>query len=227
MKVPVFCFFCFISTISYSQKDTENIAFKVNADLVSRYVWRGSDYFNSPAVQPDMEIAYKNIVGVGARGSMSIANQPIQETDWFVYTNVYKFSFYIYDYFYMNNQLANNHYFNYKSSKTGHTISADLSYTFSAQYPFAILASYNVWGNDTLHSSYVELSYTPTKYPIQIFCGGTFDKGWYGHKAGIVNVGVQLKKDIIINDKLSLPFKIQCIVNPMTENIFIVAILSL
>ncbi len=226
MKKIFFIGLIIITTNAFSQNDSVTFLFKANADIASRYVWRGADYFNSPAIQPDMEIVYKNHIGIGAWGSVSIDNQPVQETDWFVFANIYKFSLYLYDYFFMN-QTINNHYFDYNSSTTGHTLSADLSYTISDKFPLTMLVAYNFYGNDSLNSTYVEFSYAPKKYPLQIFCGGTFDKGWYGNQAGIVNAGIQIKKDIEINNKLSLPLKLQCIVNPMTGNIYIVAILSL
>lgn len=215
-----------ISSYISAQNDSAKMQLKVNADIVSRYIWRGSDYFNSPAIQPDMELVFNNNFGIGAWGSMSFTSQPIQENDLFIFANFKHFSVYVYDYFYMN-QNTENHYFNYKDKETGHTLSTDISYTISEKIPFSLLASYNFWGNDTLNSSYVEISYSFKKQPIRILCGGTFQKGWYGNGAGIVNAGIQFTKNIKITEQYELPIDIQCVINPQKENIFIVALIHL
>jgi len=158
MKFSIIVSIFFTASLVSAQTDSSNIQFKVNADIASRYIWRGSDYFNSAAIQPDMELIYKDKIGIGAWGSFSFSNQPIQENDLFIFANINHFSIYIYDYFYMN-QIVNNAYFNYDSKKTGHTLSADISYKISENFPLTILASYNFWGNDTLHSQYFELNY--------------------------------------------------------------------
>jgi len=226
MRLFSIVFSLLFAYVASAQNDSSSMQFKVNADIASRYIWRGSDYFNSPAIQPDMELVYKNKIGIGAWGSFSFANQPIQENDLFVFANIHHFSIYVYDYFYMN-QNANNHYFNYNDKKTGHTLSADLAYKISENFPLTILASYNFWGNDTLHSQYFELSYSLKKYPVQIFLGATTDNGWYGNGLGIVNTGIQFSKEIKIGEQFSIPFDIQCIVNPQKENIYLVALIHL
>lgn len=219
-------FILLLSQVVSAQNDSLSVQLKVNVDVVSRYIWRGCDYFNSPAIQPDMEAVYKNKIGIGAWGSISVAQQPVQESDIFVFANIGHFSFYIYDYFYMN-QYADNHYFNYNSKQTGHTLSTDVSYTISDKIPLTLLASYNFWGNDTLHSSYVELSYSFKKQPIKLFCGATFDKGWYGNGTGVVNTGIQFSRSLKITDHFDLPIDLQCIINPQKENIFLVALIHL
>ena len=47
----------------------------IGADVVSRYVWRGTDYGNAVAVQPGIETAVGPIA-VGAWGSWSISPGP-------------------------------------------------------------------------------------------------------------------------------------------------------
>ena len=47
----------------------------IGADVVSRYVWRGSDYGNAAAVQPGIETAVGPVT-FGAWGSWSISPGP-------------------------------------------------------------------------------------------------------------------------------------------------------
>ena len=70
--------------VNAQQADTtkSNWDNSVYADLVSRYVWRGSDFGNSPAIQPGLDISYKNFT-VGAWGSASLASLNLQEADLF------------------------------------------------------------------------------------------------------------------------------------------------
>ncbi len=226
MKQLFFFISFFIVSGLYAQNDSNAFQLKVNVDIASRYIWRGSDYFNSPCIQPDMELVYKDKIGIGAWGSFCFASQPIQENDLFIFTNLGNFSVYIYDYFYMN-QTDTNYYFNYKDKETGHTLSCDISYKISEDLPLNILLSYNFYGNDTLHSTYLELSYTMKKKPVSFFAGATFDKGWYGDEAGVVNTGIQFSKEIKITEHYSLPVDVRCIVNPQRENIFLTAIIHL
>lgn len=211
---------------SIAQNDSAMFQTKISTDFVSRYIWRGIDYFNSPAIQPDIELMFKEKVGIGAWGSFSFTNQPIHETDLFLFFQSKHFTIYLYDYFYMN-QLINNHYFDYSQKSTGHTFSLDLSYTVSESIPLTILASYNFYGNDTLHSNYAELSYKFKEKPIEIFMGGTFSKGWYANTAGIVNTGIKINKKIEINDHLNIPTYVSLIFNPTAQNIYIVASFTL
>ncbi|GAB4455076.1 MAG: hypothetical protein Fur0028_10320 [Bacteroidales bacterium] len=226
MQKIIIVFILLISQTISAQNDSSTFQLKVNVDIASRYIWRGCDYFNSPAIQLDMEAVYKNKIGMGAWGSISFAQQPIQENNFFVFANIGHFSVYVYDYFFMN-QSNDNHYFNYNDKQTGHTLSTDVSYTISEKIPLTFLASYNFWGNDTLHSNYIELSYSLKKQPIKLFCGATFDKGWYGNGPGVVNTGIQFSRSIKITNEFDLPLDIQCIINPQKENIFIVALIHL
>lgn len=226
MQILFIIIILFFAKLASSQNDTDKIQLKANADIASRYIWRGSDYFNSPAIQPDLELVYKNKIGIGAWGSISFANQPIQENDLFIFANIKSFSVYLYDYFYIN-QNTDNHYFNYNPKNTGHTLSTDISYTISDHIPLTILASYNFLGNDTLHSSYLELSYAFKKQPVRIFCGATNRSGWYGNSMGIVNTGFQYTKKIKISEHFELPIDFQCIINPQKENLYLVAIIHL
>ena len=70
-------FVLFVNNSFCQEKDTlSNWNYNVSADIVSRYVWRGSDYNNSPAIQPTAEISYKNFA-FGAWGSYTFADAEI------------------------------------------------------------------------------------------------------------------------------------------------------
>ncbi len=226
-KISVVCiFFSFCNIQAQTEIDSIPSRIKTSAEICSRYVWRGSDYFNSPCIQPDLQFfLYKEYVGIGTWGSFSTTNQPIQETDLYAFAQYKGFLLYVYDYFYPNLS-TNNRYFDYRQQTTGHTLSCDVSYTISEKYPLRLLASYNFWGNDKQNSSYFELSYEFKKEQIKCFCGGTIGNGWYANKAGICNIGISATKNLTITETFIIPFKVECILNPISENIYIVAGIS-
>ena len=75
----------------------------IGADIVSRYVWRGVDYGNSAAVQPNMEINLKSF-SIGAWGSWAISPGPYDpsgnECDLYLSTDMGPVSIALTDYFF-------------------------------------------------------------------------------------------------------------------------------
>lgn len=205
----------------------------ISSDFVSRYIWRGLDYYNTPSIQPTLAFTACDF-SVGAWGSFSMKEFTTQETHLFI-SYTYKFiSLTVYDYFYMNytaptDSIKGNSYFDYDEKTTGHDFSVDVQFTLSEKIPLYILASYNFYGADKDNSLYFELGYT-TKFrntELQFFAGGTPDKGWYYDEAAIVNVGIKGSKNIKITDSFSLPVHTGVIINPARENIYMVFGISL
>jgi len=210
---------------SFSQvtDTTSKWNYSIGSDIVSRYVWRGSDYNNSPAIQPTAEISYKNFA-FGAWGSYTFANAEIQEADLYLSYSFWKIKMICYDYFYMNMNNARNSYFTYNKDKTGHDFSLDTEFLLSEKFPLKILISYNFYGADTLQSAYFETSYKLTKnIPLEIFVGYTPYQGWYGNDIGVVNTGICMKKEYKLLGEDVIPIYFKLIFNPQSENIYIVA----
>lgn len=224
-KIVRFILLMLIVNDSYSQV-TDTISkwdYSIGSDIVSRYVWRGSDYCNSPAIQPTAEISYKNLA-FGTWGSYTFANSEIQEADLYISYSFWKLKFTCFDYFYMNMNNVSNSYFNYNKDTTGHDFSLDAEFILSKKFPLKFLASYNFYGADTLHSAYFETSYKLTKnIPLEIFVGFTPYQGWYGNDIGVVNAGVTLKKEYKLLGENNIPIYCKLIFNPQRENVFIIA----
>ncbi len=70
MKILFNCILVCIISLSALMSETT-----ISADVVSRYVWRGTDFGNAAAVQPGIETAVGPIT-VGAWGSWSISPGP-------------------------------------------------------------------------------------------------------------------------------------------------------
>jgi len=203
------------------------------ADVVSRYVWRGSDFGNSPAIQPSADFSYKRLT-VGAWGSYSTNGNSMQETDFFVSYNIHDaISLTVTDYFFPNGNSGGNNYFEYGEDSTGHVFEGTAAFNGVDVFPVSIMACYNFYGADADNSLYFELGYGNTFKDVDynIFVGaGTGNYYLYGknnNDFGVVNFGISLAKEIPLTDKFSLPISGSIITNPTAESIFMVVGFSL
>jgi hypothetical protein len=136
--------------------------FSLGADLVSRFVWRGADYGNSPAVQPS---AAFTVAGFKAAfwGSYSFSqySQQINDTTIVNMGHYTEFDLYLsytwkgftltaYDYFVPNSLSPNsgNRYFDFCNNTTGHTIEITLLWKGPEKIPCQLSVSTMVYGAD-------------------------------------------------------------------------------
>jgi Bacterial protein of unknown function (Gcw_chp). len=213
------------------QQPTSPFEISLGADFMSRYIWRGSDFGQSPSIQPTLKVSAKGFT-LGAWGAFTTSNTtPAQETDLYLsYTTPNNLlTFATTDYFFPNEAVAKNHYFNYNKNETGHIMEGSISLNPSAKLPIGLLAGYNFYGSDKNNSVYLELLYNATLngVPLSVFCGGTTDKGIYGTEAGVVNLGVKTTKEVKITETFKLPISASFITNPQTGNVFLVFGLTL
>ena len=125
----------------------------IGADVVSRYVWRGTDYGNAAAVQPSIETTI-GPVALGAWGSWSISPGPADasgnECDLYASTTVGPVGLTLTDYFFP------------AYAGTDSLLNIDIHvFELSAGAdvgPVSLLAAANVSGDDD-NSTYLELTY--------------------------------------------------------------------
>lgn len=211
--------FSFIIT-TYAQEDSTKAELSLSADMVSRYVWRGSMLASSPSIQPSALFSYGSFYG-GFWGSSPI--QGASEADWLIgYSGDY-FGVCLVDYFVAADNTISHWYFNWNDGSTGHDLSAELSFPGTEKIPFRALVAYNFYGADDNHSRYYELAwmFETKKVSGEVFMGGTDAIGWYGSE-GVVNTGFSLNRDIAITEKYSLPVFARVIVNPQKEDVYFV-----
>lgn len=212
--------------------------------LVSRYVWRGTDFGNSPAIQPSLELGYSNLA-LGAWGSYSTNDANFQEADFYLsYTFQEMFTLMVTDYFFPNGRATENDYLHYMSDSTGHVFEGSVSYNGTEKIPFSLLVATNFAGadahdenGDLQYSTYIELCYTTAigNTNLDVFVGATpnnpdkdkGESGYYGPDAGIVNFGLTGSRDIKVSDSFSIPVSVSVIANPMHENIYFVFSISI
>jgi hypothetical protein len=136
--------------------------FYIGTDLVSRYVWRGTDYGNSPAIQPTVSVSMKGFT-LGAWGSYGLLNEftendfglPVNlgnysEVDLYLSYTRNWFTVMLYDYFVADGLHPNSgsDYFNWKNTSTGHTLEGSLIIEGPEQVPLRLTLATLFYGAD-------------------------------------------------------------------------------
>lgn len=234
------------TNFSYSQEtaaqDTsENESpFSLSCDLMSRYVWRGTDFGGSPSIQPGFEYS-KGGLAIGAWGAFTTNLPGAQEADLYIgYTIKDKFSITFTDYFFPD-ETADYKYFELHKSATGHIFEATVGFNGTEKFPLAVILAANIWGADAVkmnddgttgdiqYSTYAELTYSFKN--LDAFIGLNLtnpdeekgESGFYGDSFGVVNLGISTTKEIKITDDYNLPLSVSLITNPQAEKIYLVA----
>lgn len=213
------------------QDDTTATRIVLNGgmDLVSRYVWRGRDYENSPAVQPWMEANIRNIT-LGAWGSYKLVGAGIQETDLYVKKSFGNFSVSVWDYYNFTDTLAGN-YFDYREATTGHLFELQAAWTSAwEKNTLSLLMGWFFAGYDKDRSYYIEAQWTKElsdNNSAGLVLGFTPKAGYYASRAAVVNAGVFYTRNIKFNQETSVPLSLSLVLNPEEKHLYLVAVLSL
>jgi hypothetical protein len=148
---------------SISQKaDDKSSEFYIGTSLVSRYVWRGSDFGNSPGIQPCMEFSVKGFT-IGAWGSYGFFNQQVEgdfgqtvnlgnysEIDLYVSYTRNWFTVLVNDYYVQDGLVPNggSNYFDWDNSTTGHALEGSLIFEGLDNFPLRFSVSTMFYGAD-------------------------------------------------------------------------------
>ncbi len=233
------------------------VSLNLGADLVSRYVWRGLDFGKSSAIQPSLSLeAFGFSLGAWGSYGFSRYTFWIDDTTSIEdnYSEVDLFLSYTYKYFTLLltdyyaplpiDTLQGTNFFNWNNTTTWHTLELTLILDGPERFPIQFIAATLLYGADkgkdtsgvygagttNNFSTYFELSYqfNVKGFGIKPFIGGIpFGSSWYGPKAGINNVGVQVRKEIPVSKKFSLPIQSSLLFNPISQKAYLVFILSI
>jgi hypothetical protein len=223
-------FSCFTNIVIDAQTSEKASPFKITADLVSSFIWRGSMATVSPTPNFQPTIAYtKGNFEIGVWGTTDFTGS-YKEIDTYVSVIVQHLKFGVTDY---NWNFDKTNYFNYKNSGTGHRIEGTISFAGNEVIPVSISWNTFLYGLDKksvdstrqAFSTYIELGYS--RGPASFFFGFTpwsglynnygatnFDPGASKKTFSIVNIGASDTKSLKINETFSLPLKATLVINP-------------
>lgn len=213
-----------------AQTGGQTSPFKVTADLVSHYVWRGSMATGSPTpnFQPTLAFTEGNFE-IGVWGSTDFVGN-YKEVDPYVSLIAGQFKLVVTDY---NWNFDKANYFNYKNRETGHRFEGTIGFIGTEAFPISIAWNTMFYGLDKksekstkqAYSTYIELCYSSG--PASIFLGftpwagyynnygvTTFDPGAREKTFSIVNIGASVTKTLKITKSFSLPLKAKLVINP-------------
>jgi hypothetical protein len=125
------------------------------ADVVSRYVWRGTDFGNAVSVQPGMSYSTGS-VEVGAWSSWAINGGGANENDLYVSFSAGPVGITVTDYYFPGLTAADN-FFSYGDGDAVHILEASASLSLE-DMPLSLMAAFNFSG-DSENSFWIEANY--------------------------------------------------------------------
>jgi hypothetical protein len=214
------------------------IKLNVGADVMSRYIWRGTDYGHSPSIQPTLSLTAGGFE-IGGWGAIA-TNSFFQEIDLYAKYTLKNFSLALTDYYIPSvtgtSSSPDSSYFNYTDDETAHSLEASLLYKGGEKLPLWLLGGVFIYGNDkrwgydavkdttneTYYSTYIEAGYTLAikDNNVDLLVGFTPAAGAYGNTMGVVNMGITGYRKIKITDSFDLPVKASLIFNPQSSSVY-------
>ncbi|UWX58453.1 hypothetical protein NY406_04095 [Chlorobaculum sp. MV4-Y] len=198
--------------------------FKIGADVVSSYIWRGYEADNSVNVQPNLSYTFKNGLSIGLWGSYGLNSDDgyrYKEVDATISMPIGPVTLAVTDY---NLDPANNNpddggVFDFRDDGAN-TIEVSAAYSYEN---IGLMAGVFVAGNDYDNAWYCEANYKfydKNGYTAKA-TAGLGNEGYYGDgegkKLALVNTGIAVSKD---------RYTASAIYNPDTEQSYLVFMAS-
>ncbi len=224
-----------MASLSLMSQEKNKTDVSAGVDFYNRYVWRGLLFTDAPSIQPYIT-ASKGGFSATLWGSYATSKN-YAEVDLFLSYTKGNFTIGLSDYYTEDEtDLTMNDYTVFDQGKTPHLIETYISYQLPMdKFPLTITGSTFVHGadlntnGDQNFSSYFELMYpfSAAAYDLSLTLGGTVDQGYYGDRAGIVNLSLGASRSIKITESFSIPLSTSFIVNPLAKDLFFVVGISL
>jgi hypothetical protein len=197
----------------------------LGVDIMSRYVWRGFEFGNSPSIQPELSYTQGGFeIGVwgafATSGDLDGTEVDIFASYTFETANAGSFSLIATDYTFPVHHTGMTGSETWFSSDA-HFIELGIGYEGPEEFPISIFAGMFVH-NDDDNSVYIEVGYDTG--PIDLFVGLTpSESAAYGTTgAGVINLGFGSSKELRITDSFAVDLSASVITNPYEENLFFV-----
>ncbi len=188
----------------------------IGADVVSRYVWRGTGFGNDAAVQPYISFS-AGMLEIGAWSSWGVNNAAANENDLYITLSGGNFALTVTDYHFPTGSSSD--FFNYDSDDGVHILEAMGSFSNG---PVSVMAAFNFLG-DADNSFYGEIGYSAySADDVNVDVVAGFGNSVYvldeSGDFNVVNLGVGVTKG---------SYTASYIVNPEAEISFLVFGVSL
>lgn len=207
----------------------------LGTDLVSRYVWRGTDFGQSPSIQPTLALTVGGLE-FGAWGAYQLGRDaislPADELDLYLGYSLALGSttldLLVTDYYFPTAGLK---FGDFSDEGGAHIIEVGATISGPESLPLYLSAYVNVY-NDTDNSAYIEVGYSTAvnDVSLDVFVGATpgGDNMYYGTKdLNVINMGITASKEIKITEDFSLPIFGSYMINPNQEISYFVLGISL
>jgi hypothetical protein len=233
IKFVALCFFLvsvqmMYSLSSFAQTDSlPCISVTANVDLMSRYIWRGQNYGQSPSIQPGVSATWKGFT-LGAWGAYKFTGPGEQETDFYLSKSICFVTISVWDYWTFSDTSMMD-FFNYHYGTTSHLLEGQILLSGGEKLPFNFLASYFFYGADLTRSIYLELQFVHSfgSIDMQLFTGYQLKGEYYAPVPAFVNIGCTVVKNIPLTKRWSLPVSVSFIVNPYCKSAYLLAGITL
>lgn len=210
--------FVLASTFAYNVQAQEENSWSTGVDLVSSYVWRGTN-FSGPSLQPYVDFTSGGF-SIGAWGSQGYDG--FQEMDLYLsYGFDFGLSLGLTDYYYPGTE-----FFDYSEETGAHAFEINAGFETGA---LSLAANYilNEAGGAASAGGdmYYEVGVSTGK--VDLFLGA--GDGWHTSDGdfNVCNLGISTSKEIKLTDSFSLPVSGSAILNPEKEQFYIVVGISL
>ncbi len=207
-----------MSNFQSVQAQDEDSPFSVGTDIVSSYVWRGSQ-FSGSAFQPYVEYGAGGF-SLGAWGSFDFAGSFFEADLYAAYAFDFGLSIGITDYYYPGTE-----YFDYSDTTGAHAFELNLGYEIGG---FSIGANYILneapGAGSVGGDMYFELGYGFEN--VDVFVGA--GDGWHTSDGefAVCNIGIASSKELQLSESFALPVGVAAIWNPEQEQFYIVGTIS-
>lgn len=203
------------------------------ADIVSRYVWRGTDFGESASIQPYLSVGSGGFE-IGTWGSFAVdpASANANEHDLWISYSVESssgtFSFGATDYYFPNAGVG---FFDFSDNGEGaHQIEPYVGYSGPESFPISLSVRMFTY-NEPDNSVYLAAGYPWAVDGVDLTASIGTSAGesvMYGTDTfGVVHLALGVSKDIPLTEQFALPIGVSYILNPYAERSYLVFGISL
>ncbi len=218
----------FFALLFSTQAATAQDKFEVSleAELVSRYIWRGIDLESGASIQPSITLGWKGFY-LSAWGNTSITPFDLNEVDITLGYNIGNFTVEVTDYWWDDGDAKFGDY------KNDHSFDVNFSYYISEKIPLTLSTAVMFYGDSNPEteknkiSAYFNAAYDincPYGIVLTASIGATTKSFNYIDRSvrGITDIALKATKEIKVGRNYSIPIYTQAIFSPVVDKAYLI-----